>query len=158
MRTATLFNFLVESSLIGGLLIVLLLALRPVIRRGAGSRAVWLLWALVALRLLVPLALPNPLMNWIRPTLSIDAGIRPMADQVRTRVDDAAKELYSAFSGRGAALGTLLWRVAGATGNGRLAFAGMIVYLAGAGVMRGLDNGAERALLPSDAGKRRRAR
>lgn len=131
MRTATLFNFLVESSLIGGWMIALLLALRPLIRRGAGSRVVWLLWALVALRLLVPLALPNPLMNWIRPTLSLDTGIRPMADQVRTRMDDAARELSFAFSGRGTVLGTLLWRVAGATGNGRLAFAGMIVYLVG---------------------------
>lgn len=131
MRTATLFNFLVESSLIGGMLIALLLALRPLIRRGAGSRVVWLLWALVALRLLVPLALPNPLMNWLRPTLSLDTGIRPMADQVRTRMDDAARELSAAFSGRGSPLETLLWRVAGATGDGRLAFAGMIVYLAG---------------------------
>ena len=94
MRTATLFNFLVESTLIGSVMILVLLALRPLVRRCTGSRLMMVAWVLVALRLLLPLALPNPAMNALKPTLSQDAGIRPMADQVRTRVEDAARSLY----------------------------------------------------------------
>ena len=126
MRTATLFNFLVEATLIGSVLILALLALRPLLRRGVGSRLLMVAWALVALRLLLPLALPNPAMNALKPTLSQDAGIRPMADQVRTRVEDAARSLY--WKGGGTSSGTLLRRVAGAAGNGRLSRAALIVY------------------------------
>ena len=126
MRTATLFNFLVEATLIGSVLILALLALRPLMRRGVGSRLLMVAWALVALRLLLPLALPNPAMNALKPTLSQDAGIRPMADQVRTRVEDAACSLY--WKSGGTSSGTLLRRVAGAAGNGRLSRAALIVY------------------------------
>ena len=94
MRTATVFNFLVEATLIGSALMLVMLLARPFLRRRLGSRALFLAWVLVVLRLAAPLALPNPAMNWLRPTLSQDAGIRPMADQVRVRMEDAAFDLY----------------------------------------------------------------
>ena len=129
MRTATLFNFLVEATLIGSVLILALLALRPLVRRGVGSRLMMVAWVLVALRLLLPLALPNPAMNALKPTLSQDAGIRPMADQVRTRVEDAARSLY--WKSGGTSSGTLLRRVAGAAGNGQLSRMALTVYSSG---------------------------
>ena len=129
MRTATLFNFLVEATLIGSVLILALLALRPLLRRGVGSRLLMVAWVLVALRLLLPLALPNPAMNALKPTLSQNAGIRPMADQIRTRVEDAARSLY--WKSGSASSATLLRRVAGAAGNGRLSRAALMIYGAG---------------------------
>ncbi len=137
MRTATVFNFLVEATLIGSVLMLLLLLLRPLLRRKLGSRALLVAWVLVILRLMVPLALPNPAMNWLRPTLSQDAGIRPMADQVRVRMEDAAFDLYWKALGSDTdrtPLHTLLWRVVYATSNGRFARLALTVYAAGAGL------------------------
>lgn len=137
MRTATVFNFLVESTLIGSTLIVALLLLRPLLRRRLGSRVLLLAWVLVVLRLMVPLALPNPAMNWLKPTLSQDAGIRPMADQVRVRMEDAAFDLYWKVLGtdtQQTPLHSLLWRVVYATSNGRFARLALTVYFAGAGM------------------------
>ena len=90
MRTATVFNYLVEAELIGSAVMIGVLLVRFFLRKHLGSRFTRALWLLVALRLLLPIALPNPLMNALKPTLSVDAGIRPMADQVRTRLGDAA--------------------------------------------------------------------
>ena len=128
MRTATLFNFLVESTLIGSVMILVLLALRPLVRRCTGSRLMMVAWVLVALRLLLPLALPNPAMNDLKPTLSQDAGIRPMADQVRTRVEDAARSLYWKSGGSSS---TLPRRLADAAGNGQLSRTALLLYGAG---------------------------
>lgn len=135
MRTATVFNFLVEATLIGSALIVLTLVLRAPARRRVGCRLLMLLWALAALRLLLPIALPNPVMNWIKPFYSQDAGIRPMADQVRVRVGDAAHDLYYKVLGDAPAtpLRSLVWRVVYATRNGRLSRLALTVYLTGAG-------------------------
>ncbi|MGN0745413.1 MAG: M56 family metallopeptidase [Aristaeellaceae bacterium] len=136
MRTATVFNFLVEATLIGSALIVLTLVLRAPARRRVGCRLLMLLWALAALRLLLPIALPNPVMNWLKPFYSQDAGIRPMADQVRVRVGDAAHDLYYKVLGDAPAtpLRSLLWRVVYATRNGRLSRIALAVYLTGAGL------------------------
>ena len=92
-RSMTVFNFLLEASLCGALLILLALLVRWLLRRKLGSRAVYMVWLLVAIRLLVPLALPNPLMNDLRPTLSTDVGARPIADQIRVRFQDATSDL-----------------------------------------------------------------
>lgn len=137
MRTATVFNFLVEATLIGSALMLVMLLARPFLRRRLGSRALLVAWVLVVLRLAAPLALPNPAMNWLRPTLSQDAGIRPMADQVRVRMEDAAFDLYWKVLGTDTdqtPLHTLLWRAVYATSNGRFARLALTVYGAGAGL------------------------
>ncbi|MGN1020598.1 MAG: M56 family metallopeptidase [Aristaeellaceae bacterium] len=90
IRTITVFNYLLEAALFGGLMILLLLAVRRLLRRQIGSGVIYAAWLLVAVRLLAPIALPNPVMNELRPTYSQDAQARPVADQVRVRFQDAA--------------------------------------------------------------------
>ena len=92
-RSMTYFNFLLEATLAGSVLILVVLVLRRVFRKQIGSRLVYLAWALVAVRLLLPVAIPNPLMDELRPTYSTDAGARPVADQIRVRYHDAMSEL-----------------------------------------------------------------
>ena len=139
MRTATVFNYLVEAELIGSAVMLGVLLVRFFLRGSLGSRFVRALWLLVALRLLLPIALPNPLMNALKPTLSVDAGIRPMADQVRTRVGDAATALYWKAVGNhdNLPLTALLRQLAQDAGNGRLSWLIMVVYLSGAFGMAG---------------------
>ena len=88
MRSMTLFNFLLESSLIGGALVLVMVAVRALLRGRISARVLYALWIVVALRLLLPISLPNPLMNHLRPTLSVDGEARPVADQIRTRFLD----------------------------------------------------------------------
>ena len=139
MRTATIFNFLVEATLIGSAVMLGVLLVRALLRKPLSSRFIRALWLLVALRLLLPIALPNPVMNAIKPTLSVDAGIRPMADQVRTRVGDAATALYWKAVGDNDVppLIDLLRRLAQAASNGSLSWLIMVVYLSGAFGMAG---------------------
>lgn len=139
MRTATVFNFLVESTLIGTLMMTGALLIRTSMRRSLGSRFIRALWLLVALRLLLPIALPNPIMNAIKPTLSLDAGIRPMADQIRTRVGDATRALYwkSVESSGSPTLREALRGLAGAARNGRLSWLVMVIYALGAAGVAG---------------------
>lgn len=92
-RSMTYFNFLLEATLAGSVLILVALVLRRVFRRRIGSRLVYLAWALVAVRLLLPVAIPNPLMDEFRPTYSTDAGARPVADQIRVRYHDALSDV-----------------------------------------------------------------
>ena len=89
MRSMTVFNYLLEATLFGSVLILLAVAVRGLFRHRLGSRAVYVCWLVVALRLLLPISLPNPLMDSLRPDLSVDMGARPLADQVRQRVIDA---------------------------------------------------------------------
>ena len=104
MRAATVFNFLIESTLMGSIMILLMMAVRRFLRVKLGSRLLCVAWALVALRLLVPLALPNPMMNEIRPSWSDNVGVRPIADQIRVRANDAMSEVSFALSDEGPAL------------------------------------------------------
>lgn len=92
-RSMTFFNFLLEATLAGSVLILVMLVLRLVFRKRIGSRLVYLAWILVAVRLLVPVAIPNPLMDSLRPTLSHDTGARPVADQVRVRYQDTMDQI-----------------------------------------------------------------
>ncbi len=92
-RSITYFNFLLEATLAGSILILVMLVLRRVFRRQIGSRLVYLTWALVAIRLLLPVAIPNPLMDELRPAYSTDAQARPVADQIRVRYSDALSDL-----------------------------------------------------------------
>ena len=50
MRSAPFYNFLLEASLCGGLMILLMLPVRLLLRKRLGSRAVYFAWLLVALR------------------------------------------------------------------------------------------------------------
>lgn len=139
MRAATVFNYLVEAELIGSAVMAGLMLVRLLLRKPLGSRFVRALWLLVALRLLLPIALPNPLMNALKPTLSLDAGIRPMADQVRIRVGDAATALYRKAALDNGSPTTLaaLRQVARAAGNGQLSWLVLVIYVSGAMGMAG---------------------
>ena len=95
MRSMTLFNFLLEATLIGSALVLVMLALRSLLRGRASNRVLYALWLVVALRLLLPISLPNPLMNDLRPTWSTDEAARPVADQIRTRFLDTVDALAS---------------------------------------------------------------
>ena len=97
MRAATLFNFLIEAMLTGSVMILLLLVVRRLLRRQLGNRLICLAWLLVAVRLLLPLSFPNPMMNELRPTYSDNLGVRPIADQVRVRSHDALSGLAEAM-------------------------------------------------------------
>ena len=83
MRSMTIFNYLLEATVIGSALILLVIAVRALLRDRLGSRAIYVAWLVVALRLLLPLSLPNPAMDEFRPGLSVDVAARPVADQVR---------------------------------------------------------------------------
>ena len=95
MRSMTVFNYLLEATLFGSVLILLLVTVRALFREHLGSRAIYAAWALVALRLLTPLSLPNPAMDEFRPGFSADVDARPVADQLRQRLIDAGTSLGS---------------------------------------------------------------
>ena len=97
MRTAIVFNFLIESSIIASIGILLMLLARRFFRGALGSRAILFGWVLVGIRLLCPLVLPNPLINEIRPPAVRDWGIRPIAAQVKVRLRDLTRDLYYAL-------------------------------------------------------------
>ena len=63
MRAATVYNFLVEATLTASVAILLLLLIRRFLRRPLGNRALLFAWLLIAIRLLCPLALPNPVFD-----------------------------------------------------------------------------------------------
>lgn len=100
MRSMTVFNYLLEATLMGSILILLVTAVRLLLRDRLGSRAIYAAWLLVALRLLLPITLPNPAMDELRPGFSVDVEARPVADQVRQRVIDTGHNV-SALLGRG---------------------------------------------------------
>lgn len=93
MRSMTVFNYLLEATLMGSVLILLLVTVRALLRDRLGSRAVYAGWGLAALRLLMPLSIPNPVMDEFRPGFSTDVDARPVADQVRQRIIDAGHSL-----------------------------------------------------------------
>ncbi len=51
MRSMTLFNFLLEATLIGSALILLVMAARALLRGRISNRILYALWLVVALRL-----------------------------------------------------------------------------------------------------------
>lgn len=97
MRSMVFFNYLLESGLIGSGVIVLVLLARRLFRAKIGSRLIYASWLIAALRLLLPLSLPNPLMNELRPGLSTDMLARPVADQIRTRIIDMTWDVAAAL-------------------------------------------------------------
>ena len=57
-RAMSVFNYLLEAALAGGILILLMLLTRKFLRGHLGNRAVYVAWLLVAVRLLTPLRSP----------------------------------------------------------------------------------------------------
>ncbi|MEG2185815.1 MAG: M56 family metallopeptidase [Clostridia bacterium] len=94
MRTAILYNFLLEANLMASIAIVLMLLVRKVFRKSLGNRAIYFAWLLVAIRLLCPLTLPNPAINEIRSPFAADEAIRPIAGQIKVRFTDAVRDTY----------------------------------------------------------------
>jgi len=94
MRTATIYNFLIEANIMAGLAILLMLIVRKFFRKYLGSRVICFAWLLVSIRLLCPLALPNPMIHEIRSPFAPDKAIRPIAGQVQVRVSDALSDAY----------------------------------------------------------------
>ena len=88
MRTAVVYNFLLEANLMASIAILLMLPIRRFLRGRLGSRAIYFAWLLVAVRLLCPLTLPNPAINGIRSPFAMDSAIRPIAGQLMVRFQD----------------------------------------------------------------------
>ena len=94
MRTAVIYNFLIEGNIIAGIAILLMIPVRKYFRKQLGNKAICFAWLLVAVRLLCPLSLPNPLINEIvTPYNDQPTAIRPIAAQVKVRVSDALTDL-----------------------------------------------------------------
>lgn len=100
MRSMTVFNYLLEATLFGSVFILISIAVRSIGRHRLGSRAVYASWILAAIRLLLPVSIPNPLMDKFRPGFSVDVAARPVAAQLRQRVIDASMKV-SSFVGTG---------------------------------------------------------
>lgn len=138
MRTATLYNFLVEANLIAGIAILLLALVRRLLRKQLGNRALYFAWLLVAVRLLCPLALPNPAINEIRPGHLDDQAIRPIAGQVKVRFTDASDRMAVDLllsRGKNDVLTQKLNELGKSIYNGTFPYQLMIVYFGGAGVV-----------------------
>lgn len=101
MRSMTIFNYLLEATVFGSVLILLIIAVRALLRQRLGNRPIYAAWLLAALRLLLPITIPNPAMDEFRPGFSADVQARPVADQVRQRVIDAGYEVSARISSSG---------------------------------------------------------
>ena len=97
MRSAYIYNFLIEANIMAGIAILLMIPLRKFFRKQLGNNVLCFGWLLTAVRLLCPLSLKNPLIYMIRPALLWDDGIRPIAGQIKVRVSDAAGDLADMF-------------------------------------------------------------
>ena len=146
MRTATVYNFLIEANLMASLAILLMIPIRRFLRRQLGNRALCFAWLLVAVRLLCPLALPNPWISEIKTPNNTDpVAIRPIAGQVKVRVEDAVWDLWQRTLPQNKSAGEqmeliryspvnrALHTVVDGFMDGRTAHTLMGVYLAGAG-------------------------
>ena len=97
MRSALVYNFLIEANIMASIAILLMIPLRKFFRKQLGNSAICFGWLLVVIRLLCPLSLVNPLIHEIRSPFAADAAIRPIAGQIKVRVSDALGDLYSIF-------------------------------------------------------------
>lgn len=132
MRAATVFNFLIEAALTGSVMMMVLMIVRRFLRGRLGSGLLCAVWVMIALRLLVPIALPNPLMNELRPAWSDNVGVRPIADQVRVRVNDVmydAADLLGRLGEPGRAIGRAVREFGFQTSYGNTARWILLVYV-----------------------------
>lgn len=134
MRTAIVYNFLAEATIMASIAIVLMLPIRRLLRKSLGSRALCFGWLLVAIRLLCPLTLPNPIIHEIRSPFAADEAIRPIAGQLKVRFSDAAFEAYQwtrRAAGGGSELAERMGALVDDTANGMLSIHVMQLYVIG---------------------------
>ncbi len=151
MRSAVIYNFLIEANIIAGIAILLMIPVRKFFRKSLGNRVLCFAWLLVAVRLLCPLSLPNPLINEIvTPYNDQPEAVRPIAGQVRVRVHDALSDMswqiiqtteeqegLTFNEAREKPAYQALVRLSNGIGNGFTARLGMAVYAAGAFAVAG---------------------
>jgi len=139
MRTALIYNFLIEANLMAAIAILLMIPVRMFGRKKLGNRAIYFAWLLVAIRLLCPLALPNPVIHEIRSAFAQDTAIRPIAGQIQVRFRDAVDSALhtTRLAGIGGSVEEALYDLRDDVGNGMLSIRLMKVYLAGAGMCIG---------------------
>lgn len=101
MRTAILYNFLIEANIMASIAIVLMIILRKLMRRSLGNGCICFGWMLITLRLLLPLSFTNPIIHKIRSPFASDIAIRPIAGQILVRTKDAVKLADDVFSRAG---------------------------------------------------------
>ena len=97
MRSAFVYNFLIEANIMASIAIILMIPLRKFFRKQLGNSAICFGWLLVAVRLLCPLSIVNPLIHTIRSPFAADAAIRPIAGQIKVRLTDAIGDLSTLF-------------------------------------------------------------
>ena len=134
MRTAVLYNFLLEATLMASIAILLMIPIRAFMRKKLGSRVLSFGWLLVAIRLLCPLALPNPVIHEIRSDFAPDAAIRPIAGQLKVRISDLISDaaiFVNRTMGRKSDLAVGMDELVESTYNGMLSINLMKIYLFG---------------------------
>lgn len=135
MRKAPIYNFLFEATIIAGIAILLLMLVRRLLRKQLGNRAICFAWLMIAIRLLCPVSLPNPLINEIRPSHT-DEAIRPIAGQVQRRITDLVQGLdslrYRYDLNREGVVAQSISSVENAIYDGSFADIALCVYLVGA--------------------------
>ena len=109
MRSALIYNFLIEANIMASIAILLMIPLRKIFRKQLGNSAICFGWFLVAIRLLCPLSLPNPFIREIRPAFLSDGTIRPIAGQIKVRLVDAIGDV-----------GRLFWQAGNKEGYSRM--------------------------------------
>lgn len=131
MRTAILYNFLLEANITASIAILLMMLVRKLLRKPLGNSAISFGWLLIALRLLLPISLPNPFIYAIRTPNAPDMALRPIAGQVQVRLTD----LFEGLSGGRMDGGSLIQQTAHGLREGMLSASLPItlfkVYLAG---------------------------
>lgn len=139
MRTALVYNFLIEANLMAAIAILLMIPVRMFGRKKLGNRAIYFAWLLVAIRLLCPLALPNPAIHEIRSAFAMDTAIRPIPGQIQVRFRDTVDRAVDTvrIAGVGGSVEEALCDLRDDAGNGMLSIRLMKVYLAGAGLSIG---------------------
>lgn len=139
MRTALIYNFLIEANLMASIAILLMIPVRMFGRKKLGNRAIYFAWLLVAIRLLCPLALPNPAIHEIRSAFAMDTAIRPIPGQIQVRFRDTVDRAVDTvrIAGVGGSVEEALCDLRDDAGNGMLSIRLMKVYLAGAGLSIG---------------------
>lgn len=105
MRTAMLYNFLIEANIMASIAIVLMMVLRKCLRRTLGNSCICFGWMLIAVRLLLPLSFANPIIYTIRSPFAPDAAIRPIASQILVRTTDMVQIVQNAFERAGSSAG-----------------------------------------------------
>ena len=137
MRTALVYNFLIEANIMASIAIVLLMLIRRFLRKPLGNRMLCFGWLLVAVRLLLPVSLPNPWIWTIHTPMQPDAAIRPIAGQVQIRFRDLVSDLYwQSYSRLGEDGITRQLRVLdNTTDNGILSRQLMMIYILGVAVV-----------------------